>query len=324
MDFGPYGNTWWCQKWLETLLSGADANTVATGMRYAMREQVKSIDIVDNRVISVVKGPNGGLHNNYIVFPLFPRERCEAFGSLLRQQPSEMLALGNKVLNTSIEILLAKSGLKLFDDLEKVKVGCDCRDPLPCKYTVATFLKIAEQANSDPGVLFKLHGMDLAHYRNAPATQLELDAPAEASLIRTLDKAQRIVDEGEAEAGSAPNRVDDLDLSEDSSASLFATEGSNRTPPQQLPHLDFDAWKDYSRVLPAMLQNFPKFCPAGNFRKSFTDELDGCHKFFCSYENFGVFSEHFRAYNAKTFLMENANGAGLLNRAAMARSSGTT
>ena len=305
MDFGPYGNTWWCQKWLETLLSGADANTVATGMRYAMREQVKSIDIVDNRVISVVKGPNGGLHNNYIVFPLFPRERCEAFGSLLRQQPSEMLALGNKVLNTSIEILLAKSGLKLFDDLEKVKVGCDCRDPLPCKYTVATFLKIAEQANSDPGVLFKLHGMDLAHYRNAPATQLELDAPAEASLIRTLDKAQRIVDEGEAEAGSAPNRVDDLDLSEDSSASLFATEGSNRTPPQQLPHLDFDAWKDYSRVLPAMLQNFPKFCPAGNFRKSFTDELDGCHKFFCSYENFGVFSEHFRAYNAKTFLMEN-------------------
>ena len=64
MDFGPYGNTWWCQKWLETLLSGADANTVATGMRYAMREQVKSIDIVDNRVISAVNGPNGGLHNN--------------------------------------------------------------------------------------------------------------------------------------------------------------------------------------------------------------------------------------------------------------------
>ena len=55
MDFGPYGNTWWCQKWLETLLSGADANTVATGMRYAMREQVKSIDIVDNRVISVAE-----------------------------------------------------------------------------------------------------------------------------------------------------------------------------------------------------------------------------------------------------------------------------
>ena len=131
MDFGPYGNTWWCQKWLETLLSGADANTVATGMRYAMREQVKSIDIVDNRVISVVKGPNGGLHNNYIVFPLFARERCEMFMSLLRQQPSEMLALNNKALNESIEILLAKSGLQLFDEPEKVKMGCDCRDPTP-------------------------------------------------------------------------------------------------------------------------------------------------------------------------------------------------
>ena len=179
MDFGLYGNTWWSKKWLETLLAGADASVVATGLRYAIREQVKSIDIVDNRVISVVKGPNGGLHNNYIVFPLFARERCEMFMSLLRQQPSEMLALNNKALNESIEILLAKSGLQLFDDPEKVKMGCDCRDPLPCKYTVATFLKIAEQANADPGVLFKLHGMDLSMAKNFTAAPAALDAPTE-------------------------------------------------------------------------------------------------------------------------------------------------
>ena len=307
MDFGQYGNTWWSRKWLETLLAGADASVVATGLRYALREQVKSIDIVDNRVISVVKGPGGGLHNNYIVFPLFARERCEMFMSLLRQQPSEMLALNNKALNESIEILLAKSGLQLFDEPEKVKMGCDCRDPLPCKYTVATFLKIAEQANTDPGVLFKLHGMDLSMARNLTAAPADLDAPTEASLVRTLGKASRLIDDDAGEAASGNARVDDLDLSEDSSASLFAgTPGtSSRTPPQQLPQFDFGEWKDYSRVLPAMLQNFPKFCPAGNFRKSFTDELEGCHKYFCGYESFGVFSEHFRAYNAKTFLMEN-------------------
>ena len=307
MDFGQYGNTWWSRKWLETLLSGADASVVATGLRYALREQVKSIDIVDNRVISVVKGPNGGLHNNYIVFPLFARERCEMFMSLLRQQPSEMLALNNKALNESIEILLAKSGLQLFDEPEKVKMGCDCRDPLPCKYTVATFLKIAEQANTDPGVLFKLHGMDLSMARNLTAAPADLDAPTEASLVRTLGKASRLIDDDAGEAAPGNARVDDLDLSEDSSASLFAGAPgtSSRTPPQQLPQFDFGEWKDYSRVLPAMLQNFPKFCPAGNFRKSFTDELEGCHKYFCGYESFGVFSEHFRAYNAKTFLMEN-------------------
>ena len=307
MDFGQYGNTWWSRKWLETLLAGADASVVATGLRYALREQVKSIDIVDNRVISVVKGPNGGLHNNYIVFPLFARERCEMFMSLLRQQPSEMLALNNKALNESIEILLAKSGLQLFDEPEKVKMGCDCRDPLPCKYTVATFLKIAEQANTDPGVLFKLHGMDLSMARNLTAAPADLDAPTEASLVRTLGKASRLIDDDAGEAAPGNARVDDLDLSEDSSASLFAGAPgtSSRTPPQQLPQFDFGEWKDYSRVLPAMLQNFPKFCPAGNFRKSFTDELEGCHKYFCGYESFGVFSEHFRAYNAKTFLMEN-------------------
>ncbi len=77
MDFGNFGSTWWCKKWLEALLAEADANAVATGMRYATRGQVTNLDIVDNRVISVVKGPNGGLHNNYIVFPKFSPEKCE-------------------------------------------------------------------------------------------------------------------------------------------------------------------------------------------------------------------------------------------------------
>lgn len=312
MDFGNFGSTWWCKKWLEALLADADANAVATGMRYAVRGQVTSLDIVDNRVISVVKGPNGGLHNNYIVFPRFSSEKCELFASLLRQQPAETLALNNKVLNPSIEILLAKSGLKLFDSPESVKMGCDCRDPLPCKYTIATFLKIADLANGEPNLLFKIHGLDLNMYKNMQASQLELEAPAEATLIRTLGKESKLVDE-------TAKHADDLDLSEDSSESLFARNSGNggsgesgevgqmqnRVPPQRLPEFNFKEWKDYSRVLPAMLQNFPKFCPAGNFRKSFTDELEGIRKFFCDYENFAVFSEHFRAYNAKTFLMEN-------------------
>lgn len=303
MDFGNFGSTWWCKKWLEALLAEADANAVATGMRYAARGQVTNLDIVDNRVISVVKGPNGGLHNNYIVFPRFSSEKCELFASLLRQQPAETLAINNKVLNPSIEILLAKSGLKLFDSPESVKMGCDCRDPLPCKYTIATFLKIAELANGEPNLLFKIHGLDLNLYKNMQASSMELDAPAEATLIRTLGKESKLVDETTAHA-------DDLDLSEDSSESLFAGNDENgqmqgRVPPQRLPEFNFKEWKDYSRVLPAMLQNFPKFCPAGNFRKSFTDELEGIRKFFCDYENFSVFSEHFRAYNAKTFLMEN-------------------
>lgn len=306
MDFEPFGKTWWSKKWLEALLSTVNANDLATGLRYATRGQVNSINIMDNRVISEVRGPNGGIHNNYIVFPKFSTERINLFASLMRQQPAETLALKNKTLNPSIEILLAKSGLKLFDSPESVKMGCDCRDPLPCKYTVATFLKIAEQADSDPNILFKLHDLDTSLLQNAGADNLyqELEVPTEAALIRSLGKESILVGESE-------NRADDLDLSEDSSESLFAAANDtgipsgSRVPPRRLPEFNFKEWKDYSRVLPAMLQNFPKFCTAGNFRKSFTDELEGIRKFFCNYDNFNVFSEHFRAYNAKTFLMEN-------------------
>ena len=96
MDFGSYGKTWWANKWLSSILATASEQAVLQGLKFAARGQVTSIDIVDNRVISVVKGPNGGLHNNYIVFPKFPAEQASLFRSILRQHPAEMLALGNK------------------------------------------------------------------------------------------------------------------------------------------------------------------------------------------------------------------------------------
>jgi len=299
MNFGDFGNTWWTKKWLETLLSTANDNSMVAGLRFATRGQVSSIDIIDNRIISVVKGPNGGLHYNYVVFPKWSKEKADIFISFLKQQPAELMALNNKVMNPSLELLMMKSGIELFDGPEKVKMGCDCRDEFPCKYLIATFLKIAEQAGKDPNILFKIHGLDLDVVKDFKAdAAMEMDAPLESSLVRTLGGSSKLFEEVENAA----------DFSEDASESLFANESGagqqSRTPPQRLPEFNYSEWKDYSRVLPAMLQNFPKFCPAGNFRKSFTDELEGCRKFFCDYENFNVFAEHFRAYNAKTFLME--------------------
>ena len=79
MDFGSYGKTWWANKWLNSILATASDQAVLQGLKFAARGQVTSIDIVDNRVISVVKGPNGGLHNNYIVFPKFSKESSNFF-----------------------------------------------------------------------------------------------------------------------------------------------------------------------------------------------------------------------------------------------------
>ncbi len=352
MDFGSYGKTWWANKWLSSILATASEQAILQGLKFATRGQVTNIDIIDNRVISVVKGPNGGLHNNYIVFPKFSKESSEIFVSFLKQQPAELLAFNNKALSPSLELLMSKSGLQLFDDPAKVNMGCDCRDERPCKYLVATFLKIAEEADKEPNVLFKIHGLDLEFIKDYKPDAMEMEAPSEANLVRSFSKATRLVGNaassdtagasenaaGNASANgtaaerevqnaatirnAAGNAVEDrakieaeqaaeLSHAEDASASLFGgykgsgRESQNSIPPKQLPVFDFKSWKDYSHILPAMLQNFPKFCPAGNFRKSFTDELQACHKFFCDFENFDAFSEQFRVNNAKTFLMEN-------------------
>ena len=336
MDFGSYGKTWWANKWLNSILANANEQAILQGLKFAARGQVTSIDIVDNRVISVVKGPNGGLHNNYIVFPKFSKESSEIFVSFLKQQPAELLAFNNKALSPSLELLMSKSGLQLFDDPTKVNMGCDCRDERPCKYLVATFLKIAEQADKEPNVLFKIHGLDLEFIKDYKPDTMEMEAPSEVNLVRSFSKATRLVgsnaenaagnasangnvagNNGE-NAGDSDERAEqearhaaELSHAEDASASLFGgykgsgRESQNSIPPKQLPTFDFKSWKDYSHILPAMLQNFPKFCPAGNFRKSFTDELESCHKFFTDFENFDAFSEQFRVNNAKTFLMEN-------------------
>ncbi|WP_458451014.1 SNF2-related protein [Fibrobacter sp.] len=298
MDFGTRVNTWWSRKWLDTLLESADEQAVKQGLKFVERGQVTSIDIIDNRVISVVKGPNGGVHNNYIVFPKFKDEKADVFMNLLMQQPAEMLALKNGAMNPPLELLLAKSGLALFDSIADVKMGCDCRDPVPCKYIVATFAKIAEQADSSPNLLFKLHGLDLEAYREHHTLEANLEAPQEQKIVRALGGKSKIFEQ------AIDNR---LDFAEDSSDSLFANSQASvtRTPRQILPQFDFDSWKDYSRILPAMLPNYPKFCPAGNFRKSFTDELEGCRKFFANYENFDQFLEHYRVNNSKTFIAEN-------------------
>ena len=336
MDFGSYGKTWWANKWLSSILATASEQAILQGLKFATRGQVTNIDIIDNRVISVVKGPNGGLHNNYIVFPKFSKESSETFVSFLKQQPAELLAFNNKALSPSLELLMSKSGLQLFDDPAKVNMGCDCRDERPCKYLVATFLKIAEQADKEPNVLFKIHGLDLEFIKDYKPDAMEMEAPAETNLIRSFSKATRLVGESggndaedataagnvggnAAEIGNAAEKRAEIEAehdaelahAEDASASLFGgykgsgRESQNSIPPKQLPTFDFKSWKDYSHILPAMLQNFPKFCPAGNFRKSFTDELQACHKFFCDFENFDAFSEQFRVNNAKTFLMEN-------------------
>ena len=365
MDFGSYGKTWWANKWLSSILATASEQAILQGLKFASRGQVANVDIVDNRVISVVKGPNGGMHNNYIVFPKFSKESSEIFVSFLKQQPAELLAFNNKALSPSLELLMAKSGLQLFDDPAKVNMGCDCRDERPCKYLIATFLKIAEQADKDPNVLFKIHGLDLEFIKDFKPETMEMEAPSESNLVRSFSKATRLVSEsdsnaesntgtdtasrsadgnrtGDGNADSAGNSANnaitkvanenhdertkhdeqnvserevqnaaELSNAEDASASLFGgykgsgRESLNNIPPKQLPTFDFKSWKDYSHILPAMLQNFPKFCPAGNFRKSFTDELQACHKFFCDFENFEIFSEQFRVNNAKTFLMEN-------------------
>lgn len=266
MEYGAYGKNWWSKKWLDCLLAGVSSHDIEVALKYVARGQVASVDVMDNRVRSVVKGPNGGSHDNYIVFPKFSKEQSDIFVGLLKQQPADLLAISNDSINPSIEILLDKCGLTLFDDAARVNMNCDCKDALPCKYVISSFLKMAEMITADPLVLFKIHGLDLYFLKDYKPENAETEVPLERALVHVFPG---IRDEN-----------------------------------PRIPMFRFEDWRDYSHVLPAMLTNFPDFCPGGNFKKSFVDELERCRSFYNHFENFEQFAQDFGIFHARTFLME--------------------
>ena len=258
---------------METLTQDVPSGTISLALRYQSRGQIASLEISDNRIVSHVNGPSGGTHTNYIVFPKVPQEKTDVLIGLLKQQPMELRALANNNLNPSLTILLAKCGITLFDPIENVKMGCDCKNPTPCKYIVTTFLGIAKEMVDNPLVLFKIHGMNLESLKDYKLEQTEaVDAPYEKNLIHGLfaPKDKLLVDE-------AWGRV---------------------------PDINFEEWHDYSRILPSMLPKSPSFSPAPNFHKSFADEMELCRKFYADFEDFYAFADQFRRHNKKTFLME--------------------
>ncbi len=268
MEYGVYGSTWWSRKWLDHLLMGASERDIDYAFKYVGRGQVQPFTVNDNRIVASVKGPNGGLHNVYLVFPKFDKERGDIFVGLLKQQPAELMALANGAINQSIELILSKCGLSLFDTFDRVNMNCDCKDALPCRYVISVFLKLAEMASADPFMLFKLHGLDIAYLKDFKPESVESDVPRESTLVRILPV-------------------------------------NNRVASPRVPMFKFAEWRDYSHVLPAMLTNFPDFCPAGNFKKSFVDELERCREFYNHFEKFEQFAQDFGIYHARTFLMEN-------------------
>lgn len=267
MDYGVYGSTWWSKKWLDHLLAGASGRDIDYAFKYVTRGQVQPFTVADNRVMASVKGPNGGLHNVYLVFPKFDKERSDVFVGLLKQQPVELAALANGAINPSIELIVGKSGLELFESCDRVNMNCDCKDSLPCRYVISVFLKLAEMMSADPFVLFKIHGLDIAYLKDYKPEPVESDVPSEPTLVRILPV-------------------------------------NNRVASPRIPMFKFGEWRDYSHILPAMLANFPEFCPAGNFKKSFVDELERCRAFYNHFEKFEQFAQDFGIYHAHTFLME--------------------
>ncbi len=276
---------WWSRRWLSSLLFGVGDRELMLGLRYAERGQVVQLNAADNRVLADLVGPNGGRHKNYLVFPKFDQSRSELFVEILKRQPAELLAISNNSLNQSIELILAKCELQLFDNFGAVKMECDCKDALPCKYTIATLAMLAHNMDSDPCLLFKLHGLSLDVLKNYKATTaMDLEVPEKKNLFKVRPHSENAV-------------------------------------VQKLPEFNFLQWRDYSKILPTLLKPRPSFGGSLDFKKTFCSEMERINEFYKTFFSFSAFAEDFSIYNQKvafdpqapvhleaTFFLQNENG----------------
>ena len=156
-----FGKTWWGEKWLNALTNIDHANRIPRGASYAKAGKVKKIEIKGNQITATVLGTL-----NYFVkisVPEFDEDKFEVFMKKLGEKQTIISKLLNRELDPEILEIANNVGLKVFPEKWKdFKMHCDCPDiAVPCKHLAAVIYVISREIDTNPFLVFNIHGIDL-------------------------------------------------------------------------------------------------------------------------------------------------------------------
>lgn len=228
-----FGNTWWSERWLQSLSHIDYSNRLPRGAAYARNGSVTKITINGNEIVAKVQDTRR--YTVTIEVPEFTENEKSLFIDELLKQPLLIAALLNNQLLPQVMEIANKLNLAIFPtSWESFYMDCNCADvAVPCKHLAAVIYRLSREIDNDPFLVFRLHNLDI---------------------LKELSVRGVGIDE---KAMAVPNIAELIELTDDV-ASTFDEE-------QAYTHLSYGKLTDMSSILPQMLTDAPVFDSQYNF-----------------------------------------------------------
>ena len=151
---------------LEVATSRADRGRLTRGRDYARAGHVISLDLRNGSVHAQVAGSQNEPFTVLIQLPYRTTDDLATVAADLARTPNGMSGARRGEITPSVLAVL------LAEDVNDIRVRCDCPDPYAiCKHAVAVLEKLAGKVDADPLTLFTLRGMDLTSLEQAVMAQ---------------------------------------------------------------------------------------------------------------------------------------------------------
>ena len=163
MWYIQFWNTWWWEKFLDTLNEIDYSNRLPRWKSYARNWSVRKINIDFNKVQASVKWSRRSPYSVCLIFPEFKEKEKNTIINTIVTNVFHISKLLNWQLSIKLFDELKTKNINLFprrwDDVNWV---CSCPDwAVPCKHIASVIYLIANEIDKDPFVVFRIRGFDI-------------------------------------------------------------------------------------------------------------------------------------------------------------------
>lgn len=159
-----YGLTWWGKAWLNALLACDHDNRLPRGKTYCNKGNVLQVDInPETFAIEAVVQGSVTAYEVRIQLERFSSDKVERLIHCLRARSDLVARLLDNELPIELASICSDLGLRLFPaNSFDLQCSCSCPDSARiCKHVAAVIYWLSRAFNSDPFLIFSLHGVQL-------------------------------------------------------------------------------------------------------------------------------------------------------------------
>ncbi|MCP4760237.1 MAG: hypothetical protein GY870_00550 [archaeon] len=163
-----FGETWWGQRWIESMLADKRENKyrrMYRGIAYANQNRISNLLIKKGEIFAQCLGSEKYGSQEYRIKLKFDPLKKEQWDKVIEKMALSSIyeaKLISQEMPADIDDVFQSSGVPLFPPISgDLNATCSCPDKaVPCKHIAALILTLAKLFDYDPFKLIKLRGLE--------------------------------------------------------------------------------------------------------------------------------------------------------------------